>query len=192
MGDSEVDPPSAFTGTNKELIVQCFENIPEWKRDGISTPDWRFSRVIFLINFKPYVLELSSPKAYPGTSPDLFFYQGPFSGVCSINTGSASCLQGREDFTARVKVWGVLPYGKVGRWQVMLAISAWVNISTLTVFDIHPSCDFLTMNSIFSWPYLTEVCSFSSPGHRRDGAMPLRYFLREPLSAHQIMLQAIL
>ena len=75
--DSKADPLQYLLSTNKELIVQCFENSPEWKCDGIGTPDWRLSRVIFLIKFKPNVLDISSPKTYAGTSPDLFFYQGP-------------------------------------------------------------------------------------------------------------------
>ena len=66
--DSKADPLQYLLSTNKELIVQCFENSPEWKCDGIGTPDWRLSRVIFLIKFKPNVLDISSPKTYTGTS----------------------------------------------------------------------------------------------------------------------------
>ena len=82
MWDSKADPLQYLLSTNKELIVQCLEYSPEWRWDGIGTPDWRLCRVIFLV--KPNILEISSPKTYTGASPDLCFYQGPFSVIVQL------------------------------------------------------------------------------------------------------------
>lgn len=114
---------------NKEIFVQCSEINLEWKCDVVGTPDRRLSAGVFLVNFVPTVLEVSSPKTHPGTSPELCFCQGPFLQRVQHNAGSASCLQcspsaGLQEYP---------PLGGVRKVEVLSVGAAWLSISPVTL-----------------------------------------------------------
>lgn len=122
-------------------------------------PDWRFTEVIFLFNFAPHDLGVSSPKTCPGTVPSIWWL---FSEVTSLKhrLSMLSKVQGgfycqskglREHITCErcYKAFFFCP-PTPPTLQGFLITAAWTHIHW-KVFDKISSMWLTSLESSFSW-----------------------------------------